>query len=405
MLTDYPLLDGDAARRAIWLVDVPLAATHRLRNEINNGKPISPELLETYEVPIVASTLKLYLLELPDSIVSSNLYEIIKAIYTTSAGTVAEADASSTRVSVLQNTLSQLRLANIATLDAITTHFVRLIDLTSADEQYVATLTQSLAPCILRPRTETALSLEEKYSYRFVRDLLQFKDPIFNELKRAASLTNAARVVSASGTVDGRPRTLSTDESNRKAHMEERAKAIANRSRAASPAPRDPAHQSQRSLEQHQRHRRDSSRGAETRFPVHVTGTPRAATVAAPTTPHSHAHTPSLRQTLDIPGSAEASPSVSSGIVDLPVNGHSAEPALGTFTETPVSATASELGETNALGRATAANARFGRKQNAGTGTLARQTAGKRDSGGVDTPTAPPEERRGVELTDKPMDD
>lgn len=61
----YPDMEGDKARRGIWLVDVPLHLTHRLRDEINNGKPVTPEILEKYEIPIVASVLKLYLLELP----------------------------------------------------------------------------------------------------------------------------------------------------------------------------------------------------------------------------------------------------------------------------------------------------------------------------------------------------
>lgn len=61
----YPDLEGDEARRVIWLIDVPLAATHHLRNAINNGKAIPKEVLERYEIPIVASVLKLYLLELP----------------------------------------------------------------------------------------------------------------------------------------------------------------------------------------------------------------------------------------------------------------------------------------------------------------------------------------------------
>lgn len=61
----YPDLEGDEARRGIWLVDVPLAATHHLRNAINNGKAIPKEVLERYEIPIVASVLKLYLIELP----------------------------------------------------------------------------------------------------------------------------------------------------------------------------------------------------------------------------------------------------------------------------------------------------------------------------------------------------
>ncbi|KKZ65787.1 hypothetical protein EMCG_01172 [[Emmonsia] crescens] len=61
----YPDLEGDEARRAIWLHEVPLAVAHHLRNVLNNGKPFTHEVLEKYEVPVVANVLKLYLLELP----------------------------------------------------------------------------------------------------------------------------------------------------------------------------------------------------------------------------------------------------------------------------------------------------------------------------------------------------
>lgn len=61
----YPDLEGDEARRGVWLLDVPLAQTHKLRAKINNDKSISTELLGQFDIPTVASLLKLYLLELP----------------------------------------------------------------------------------------------------------------------------------------------------------------------------------------------------------------------------------------------------------------------------------------------------------------------------------------------------
>lgn len=61
----YPDLEGDEARRGVWLVDVPLAQVHKLRARLNDGKTFSPEILAEYDVPTVASLLKLYLLELP----------------------------------------------------------------------------------------------------------------------------------------------------------------------------------------------------------------------------------------------------------------------------------------------------------------------------------------------------
>lgn len=251
----YPDLEGDEARRSIWLVDVPLAATHHLRNQLNTGKPIPPQLLEKYEIPIVAATLKLYLLELPDSLISSHVYEIVKTIYSSTAQTASE----SQRIQVIQSTLSQLRLANIATLDAIITHFSRLIELTSADEPYVSKLTNILAPILLRPKQESSLSMTEKYNARLVRDLLAHKDDIFGELKRASSLNSSNSTRSA--------RAVSTDESKRREHMEERQRAIfaaqaqagSSRSRDRSPAP---------GRIMGDGHLRDKSRGAETRFPI-----------------------------------------------------------------------------------------------------------------------------------------
>jgi len=61
----YPDLEGDEARRGVWLVDVPLHKTHQLRAKVNDGKPISQEVFEDFDIPTVASLLKLYLLELP----------------------------------------------------------------------------------------------------------------------------------------------------------------------------------------------------------------------------------------------------------------------------------------------------------------------------------------------------
>ncbi|KAG8413235.1 Rho-GTPase-activating protein 8 [Metarhizium acridum] len=253
----YPDLEGDEARRGVWLVDVPLAQIHKLRAKVNNGKAISPDIFDEFDVPTVAGLLKLYLLELPDSLVSAHVYEIIRTIYTTPTADGSEAS----RVAVLQQTLSQLRLTNIATLDACMNHFTRLIDLTSADEEYVASLAASLAPCILRPRTETSLTLEEKHASRLVRDLFAHKDAIFSALKRMSTLSHSA---SAAGS---RPRAVSTDESNRKALMEERnralvEKATASRSRATSPAPGPRGHRRDR-----------SSGGPDTRFPIQTSPT------------------------------------------------------------------------------------------------------------------------------------
>ncbi|KAH8804556.1 rho-GTPase-activating protein-like protein [Xylogone sp. PMI_703] len=385
----YPDLEGDEARRNVWLVDVPLTATHRVREILNTGQPFSAEVLEPFEIPIIASTLKLYLLELPDSLVSSHVYEIIKTIYTTPASETSD----SQRVAVLQNTLRQLRLANIATLDALMTHFTRLIDLTSADEAYVAALANSIAYCILRPKVETSMTMEEKHAYRLVRDLFAHKDPIFTELKRASSLTHSA-------SIPARPRAISTDESNRKANMEARAKAIAaagaanggSRSRNPSPAPGPRGH------------RRDkSSSGPETRFPVNVS--PMVTEVRRTGTDGT------TRHSLEVP-----SPATPGGSTE-PTNGatlHSPPNSIPQTSATYVPGgddpmLPEEYGagveKRNSLTRsAVAGGGRFVARKPPGAGRMSQdQGSGKRDS--VGSFGSQEGARHGVSLTDKPMDD
>ncbi|KAF7545281.1 hypothetical protein G7Z17_g9282 [Cylindrodendrum hubeiense] len=338
----YPDLEGDDARRSVWLVDVPLAQTHRLRAKVNDGKLISPEVFEEFDIPTVASLLKIYLLELPDSLVSSHVYEIIRTIYSTTSADSSDAS----RIAVLQQTLSQLRLTNIATLDACMNHFTRLIDLTSADDSYVSSLAAFLAPCVLRPRAETSLTMEEKHSHRLVRDLFAHKDAIFSALKRMSSLNHSSSVSA------NRPRAISTDESNRKALMEERNRALlekanASRGRDRSPAPSPRGHRRER-----------STGGPETRFPIQT-----SPTTAADRQRSSLGSLGSLnkRHSLEVPGPEGAEP------VNAPE-----------VVKSPDSESGAEKRES------------FGR-------TTARFVGGKR------VPVTPPSER-GVTLEDRPME-
>lgn len=175
-------------------------------------------------------------------------------------------------------------------------HFTRLIDLTSADETYVTNLATSISSSILRPRTETSLTLEEKHAYKLVRDLFAHKDAIFSELKRMSSLNHSSSVGGS-----GRSRAISTDESNRKALMEERQRALvekanANRSRATSPNPGARGHRRDR-----------SSGGPETRFPIQTSptsSTDRARSSLGNMGTIANA-APTKRSSLEVPGESE----------------------------------------------------------------------------------------------------
>lgn len=319
----------------------------------------------------------------------------MKTIYSTP-------DSSSspeTRISVLQNTLGQLRLANIATLDALTTHFTRLIELTSAEEDFVSALANNIAPCILRPRTDTPLTMHEKHSYRLVRDLFAHKESIFGELKRASALSHTPSGGKAAEAA--RIRAVSTDESSRRANMEARNRAIASKSRTSSPAPQANG----------RGHRRDKSVDPPaTRFPIHPIQTSPSAADLRRGPKHS---------SLEVP------PDNSSPITDrghfshvLPATQMGDEHQISDSESVPIQSShgsaaiassggingtaSSYLEKRESLGRAT--NSRFPPRKTGGQGSLShsRMSGGTEQGDNFDSEGAG---RAGVQLVDKPMDD
>lgn len=214
-----------------------------------------------------------------------------------------DSSSSTPRIKVLQSTLGQLRLNNIATLDAITTHFTRLIDLTSADEAYVVQLATALAPCVLRPKTGNAVTMDEKFAYKLIRDLFEHKEAIFGELKRQThNQSGLLHHQTSQGREAARQRAVSnTDESDRRAKYEARMKAVTERVRDRSPAPG-------------LRHRRDKSEG---RFPV--VASPTANPHAIGTGTRNVTGNPPVgvnRNSLEVPGSQDASPVATKDVVN-----------------------------------------------------------------------------------------
>lgn len=285
------------------------------------------------------------------------------------------------------------------------THFTRLVDLTSADDQYIASLAQTLSPCVLRPRTESSLTMDERHSYRLIHDLFAHKDSIFGELKRQSSGLGIS--------TSNRPRAISTDESNRRAAMEARQRAIVNRSRATSPSTR-------------QRHRRDRSSGASEsgRFPINVASSNpadrrgmRGTSLDVPTnndSPTSAEHPPPVNTHVaevatngtptDSPASVPASASASaSGSSSPPPPAETASDGSPTPTPTPAP-TSSEFEKRSSTPRSV--GARYNRKP--GLGSLSsfptHASAGSIGTDSKRSSIAESEPNR-VTLEDKPMDD
>ncbi|KAK9473044.1 uncharacterized protein V1510DRAFT_393521 [Dipodascopsis tothii] len=191
----YPEMDGDTVRQEVWLQDVGLRRVHDLRRLVNTGRPFSPKVLDNYELPVVTGLFKLYLLELRESVVDPKVYEILKAYYASRGPAGPRDGPAEAVVHPLANILGQLPICNIATLDAICSHFTRLLWLTSAPDAFKGRLAQELARLVLRPRVENVMTMEDRHGARLVLDLLEFKDEIFSTLKSAGFHTERQRAM------------------------------------------------------------------------------------------------------------------------------------------------------------------------------------------------------------------
>jgi gas vesicle protein len=177
-----------------------LQSTHQLRREIETSKQYNDELFAKYPPEVVSSVLKLYLLELPDSLVSNQVYDLIKSIY----NQFGSDDDERHRINGIINVLKELNRPNIATLNALCTHFQRLISILREGNKdneghwknFQNGISREFSNCILRPRTSNNLNITDLLAYRFLNDLLKNKTEIFKELKN--NLTSAGSSVSLS---------------------------------------------------------------------------------------------------------------------------------------------------------------------------------------------------------------
>lgn len=79
----YSTLDEEERRRS-WIYEVPLHEVHALRSSVNSARASAEEVASVakrFNVPTIASTVKLYLLELDPPVTGWEGWEDAKAVY------------------------------------------------------------------------------------------------------------------------------------------------------------------------------------------------------------------------------------------------------------------------------------------------------------------------------------
>ncbi|GAA5899141.1 hypothetical protein JCM6882_004627, partial [Rhodosporidiobolus microsporus] len=187
---------GEEERRKSWLYETPLSAQHRLRQLLNSPSTLalpysslssllsrphpsssSPDdpTQQPIDLPVACSTLKLWLLELEVPVVTWERYDELRALWG-GVGRVGEEAREGVDREEVARVVGKLPKVHYEVLKLIITHLHRLIHSTpSAPEPastYIHKLSLSLSRALVRPRTETALTLDDRFPSHFVALLL-----------------------------------------------------------------------------------------------------------------------------------------------------------------------------------------------------------------------------------------
>lgn len=201
----YPELKNDEERVNLWIQPVHLSSVHKLRSKLNGLSDPGQILdhIKLSEHATVVNVLKLYFLELPDLIVPNSYFDLIKTLYQNYPVGSEDANTDKPRITGLQNSLTDLPVCNLATLDAILTHLSRLVQIISSKNEELSTslkqrLCREFGSLVLSPKKEdnslngksvhTFKVALEQLEQNFISDLFDHKESIFGELRRRNSL-------------------------------------------------------------------------------------------------------------------------------------------------------------------------------------------------------------------------
>ncbi|KAM3578979.1 Rho-GTPase-activating protein 8 [Umbelopsis sp. WA50703] len=174
----------------IWTSDVPLDRVHEARAELNgHDSNIDQDKLKKYDPLLLASLLRLYLQELPECLLTFDLYDPVKVLYANSS---LDTD---TRIKSISNLLSTLPASNYQTTELLFRHLHRLTAgcQPPVNEVLSSKLSIVLGPILLRPRVDNTLTVHDKCPHRLVKDLIDHCDNIFSETAHESHQNNIQR--------------------------------------------------------------------------------------------------------------------------------------------------------------------------------------------------------------------
>ncbi|BGO99032.1 Rho-GTPase-activating protein RGD2 [Rhodotorula toruloides] len=185
----------DAERRKSWLYETPLSAQHALRSLLNNPSNVAlppsdlAALLEPFDLPLICSVVKLWLLELEQPPLTWSAYEELRSLYgarhviADGQDGEQEKEEDEKRRNELAKVVGKLPKVHFEVLKAVISHLSQLVESTTTSEPlptYLHKLSLSLSRPLLGPKTTTALNLDDRFPASVITDLVTSSSTIFS---------------------------------------------------------------------------------------------------------------------------------------------------------------------------------------------------------------------------------
>ncbi|KAI9494300.1 hypothetical protein BDB00DRAFT_928401 [Zychaea mexicana] len=164
-------------KHQLWSTRLPLDRIHAICADLNiPSSQITTELLQQYEPMTLVAILRLYLLELPECLMTFEFYDAVQALYATTSDVEQEDEDTTLRLPSLSNLIATLPGTHFATLRLLSSHIHKAVQ-----QDDIQLVSRSLGPVILRPRIESLLTMTSPMPTQFARDLLRHHDVVFSE--------------------------------------------------------------------------------------------------------------------------------------------------------------------------------------------------------------------------------
>ncbi|KAI8144984.1 Rho GTPase activation protein, partial [Fennellomyces sp. T-0311] len=159
---------GKTDKHRLWSTRLPLDRIHAICADLNiPSEQVTTELLQQHEPMTLVAILRLYLLDLPECLMTFEFYDAVQALYAVN---------DTLRLSPLSNLIATLPATHFATLRSLLSHIKKVVQ-----QDDVQAISDSLGPVILRPRTESLTTLTSSLPIQFVQDLVNHYDTLFSE--------------------------------------------------------------------------------------------------------------------------------------------------------------------------------------------------------------------------------